>query len=162
MTSPQTNSRPKDNVWKALPYVSAALYLVSLLTPALITQASINEPWPGWSLLAFGWLALIDGHVSWLANPLFLFALLAYSRKSFGRAFLFAALASILMLSFLLYKSILADEGGGRTQIIGHPIGYWAWVASALVLMVSAAVALIVTREGMVPAEAVEPRDGGA
>ena len=48
-----------------------------LLAPVLLYGASLafpvfGEGWPGYGVLAFGWLGLVGSLVGWYANPFFL------------------------------------------------------------------------------------------
>jgi hypothetical protein len=59
------------------------------------------------------------------------------------RAPIFAALSLALIISFLLHRTVLADESGNRTPIVGHGGGYWLWFSSAVVALLTAIVAAI-------------------
>ena len=51
--------------------------------------------------------------------------------------------ASALMLAFLLRHSIIASEAPTYANIIGYGAGYWLWLTSAGLMIVSCATGLI-------------------
>ena len=80
-----------------------------------------------------GWKA--GATLSWLANPALLFAWIAGSKIP-KEGLVLSSISLLLMLSFLAFDEVLADEAGHYRQIQSLALGYWLWVASALVLVV--------------------------
>jgi hypothetical protein len=73
---------------------------------------------------------------SWLANPLFFIAviLLLRSRKA---AALICLLAFLFAASFLLAHTIIKDEAGNYARITQYKAGYWIWLCSIGMLLVT-------------------------
>jgi glycerol-3-phosphate acyltransferase PlsY len=86
---------------------------------------------------------VIDNQVgatfTWLANPAIFLALIAISRNV-KAAFQLSLVSTILILSFLAFGEVLANEAGGYARIRGYKAGYWLWLASSLTLLAGAGV----------------------
>lgn len=83
-----------------------------------------------------GWLGMGYGQFSWLANPLYLWALKVRKADPRSSAFL-ALLAFCTALEFLLHRTIVKDEGGGTETISSVGWGYLCWLLSFLALCFS-------------------------
>lgn len=127
------------------PFVSVCSLASLMLFTASLTQdcffidrADNPRAWSsGFGLLAVGWLGVLVGVYSWLANPTLLIAWLAmwspnYKRYSIGAS----AIALLLALSFLLHESLMTDEAGNRSRVTGYGIGYWLWIGSMALALV--------------------------
>lgn len=80
----------------------------------------------GFGLLMVGWLGILTGVYSWLANPTLLVAWLAmWSPAHRTYAIGTAGIALLLTLSFLLHHDIMSDESGNRSKITAYGPGYW-------------------------------------
>ncbi len=113
---------------------SASLLLFSL-TKNLFYITGMKESIGSFGLTSFflGWLNLFGAGICWLANPFLILSwatLIAGSRK---RALLFGGLSLFFSLLFLSMKNILANEGGGHSEIIAYDTGYWLWLSSCAV-----------------------------
>jgi len=127
---------------------SVGLYLVSLTLNAFCAVTGGTERCDdslGAAVLAMGWLETIAiGDVGpfvalpWFANPC-LFAAWAFvlgrARKI---ALASAGLGALLGLSFLLGHSVQISEGGGPSPITAYRAGYWVWLGSLVLALVSA------------------------
>src|SRR5919204_3557082 len=92
---------------------------------------------PGFYLLLLGLIGVFDGIFEWLANPVLLAAwIFSFAGKN-KIAFLLGVLASALMLAFLFRHTIITNEAGHYAKIIGYGPGYWLWLTSALLMIVS-------------------------
>lgn len=122
-----------------LAYVfSVTLYLFSLPLAGFYTGPAHQEAYGG-ALLLSGWLGMLYGHFSWLANPLYLWSVVV--RKSNPRrSAMLALLAFGIALEFLLHRTIITDEGGGTKAIAGVGWGYLCWLLSFLSLCLSSLV----------------------
>jgi hypothetical protein len=47
------------------------------------------------------------------------------------------------MLAFLFRHTIIADEAGNYKKIVGYGAGYWLWLTSAGLVIVSGATGLV-------------------
>ena len=108
------------------------LYLASLPFDGFCYQG--KNCWPGWSILLFGALGLIDGaQISWFANLLIIPAwplLLLHSKASDGLALMFCAGAVVLGNSFLSQGVNTSEAGGPLQPVSSLGIGYWLWMGS--------------------------------
>jgi hypothetical protein len=107
-----------------------------------IARDGLDKADPAWGLLLIGWLG-IGETFAWFANPMLLLTWILVWLRHGRFAIVTAFLASAFSLSFLLSKQILCDEGGGRSPIIGYGAGYWLWIASIAVALISAGAAVI-------------------
>lgn len=117
---------------------SIVIFLIALALPCFDKANEVGEAWEGLSLLisgCFGFYVCLTG-LTWLANPA-LFCAWFYLRKKPETALTASSIASLLALSFLLCTNMINDESGDTySPIIGYRIGYWLWLASALVMLV--------------------------
>ena len=82
-----------------------------------------------------GWAAMFSGAgFAWIANPI-LFISWFTLKKNLKTSMFSSVFATLISLSFLLFDSIIDNEGGGRHQIKSYELGYWAWVASSIVML---------------------------
>jgi hypothetical protein len=58
-------------------------------------------------------------------------------------ALVLGIVASVLMLAFLFRHTIIADEAGNYKKIVGYGAGYWLWLTSAGLVIVSGATGLV-------------------
>lgn len=116
---------------------SLLLFLSCLALPAYYTGNAF-DPERALAPLIWGWLGPLDGHFAWYANLFYVLAWRHYQRSP-GKCQALAWLAVALALSFLLYPSLLKDEGGGRASITGYGWGYALWVLSLAALALAAA-----------------------
>ncbi len=112
--------------------LSMLLFAVSLALDGFYVDRGSDSAWsPCLGLLLIGWMGMFDGIFAWLANPFLLVAwvLMLIPRARFV-APIFAIVAILLALSFLLHEQIMVDEAGNYAKITGYGTGYWLWVAS--------------------------------
>jgi len=126
---------------------SVILYLASLTQDGfcLLTGGSERRDNYGIFVVGLGWIeTLFIGDVgpfvalSWFANPCLIFAwpfLLGSGRRV---AMVLAGLATGLSLAFLAGRAVQISEGGGPSPITSYGAGYWLWLASTVVALVSA------------------------
>lgn len=114
------------------------LYLAALVTVPFQTRDPMNA-W-GIEILLVGWIALADGNIAWLANPLLIFALLSMDRQP--RASLAACgLAVLVSLDALRAMGLSLgfdssrDIFGGEIQGLGP--GAYAWYGSLVAALVA-------------------------
>ena len=97
----------------------------------------------GWGILLFGFLGLVVGaQISWLANLLIIPAwllLLVHSKASDAVAFMFCV-GAIVVGNFFLFQGVSTSEAGGPLQqVTSLGIGYWFWMGSIVLSVVTAA-----------------------
>lgn len=120
-------------------FASVFLYVVSLVFPPFCLYRLSCDSWPSWSILLLGWMGLPLGgwsNLIWLANPILFIAWakqLRSHRSSESRqrrnAAILSYIALTLALSFLLAKTVVANEGGVPQAIESYDWGYWIWVS---------------------------------
>ncbi len=121
-----------------IPATSLFLYAVACALPCLEyeTFAGEREIWFGYSILLQGWMAILVGQVAWLANPVWLLAMLFFVFRRWSLA-ITASLGGLLLAgsALLLFRQnvVLNIEGGIIPQ--QRPlIGVAVWLLSQVVL----------------------------
>ncbi len=76
----------------------------------------------------------IGATLSWLANPLIIisFVTLRFSPKT---TVVISILSTLLILSFLLFRHVIANEAGHYNEITSYKMGYYLWLASSLTML---------------------------
>lgn len=117
---------------------SIGLFIASLFQDGFLIEGSNPRAWaPCFGLLLIGWIGIFQGNLTWLANPLILFAWLAYAdARSRYQSIPFASLSLCFALSFMLYGKILSSEAGHYSKVTSLELGYWLWVASITSMIV--------------------------
>lgn len=92
------------------------------------TVLSLEALLSGW----YGVLTLDAASISWLANPLWLFSITQLDKHR-NLAFLFSVIAVIASASFLLANEVIANEGGGKREILTINTGYYLWILGQIV-----------------------------
>ena len=119
--------------------VAVVVYLVSMPLDIFCIDGKCSD-WQGWGALAFGWLVLAgaDANMAWLANPMLLVAWISILLDRRLVALGFALGALVIGLSFLTFETVVTNEGGVASAITGYRLGYWVWLASMAVTVLSA------------------------
>jgi len=121
----------------------ACLPFVSFCKPLERTCDGI----PAWAILIWGWMTAGMGkwHILWFANPglalTWVLILIAAGTRSLGSkiiAVISAALTVLLAATFLLGAEVMDNTSGIPTKVEPH-MGYWLWLASMVLALVSAA-----------------------
>ncbi len=111
--------------------ISSILLLLSLTQNAYYI-AGMEESIGSFGLIAFliGWMGLSGAGISWLANPILITSwfILIFGKPKLSR--ILSVFALLFSLSFLLFTEIVANEGGGKKEIIAYDSGYWLWLSS--------------------------------
>ncbi|AYB33937.1 hypothetical protein [Chryseolinea soli] len=118
--------------------LSLALYILSLTQTALTyDDFDGRKTHSSLSVLLMGALAILGGGflewIVWLANPLYLFGLLAFARSAKASKKVSMA-ATLLAFSFVMWQRILAAESGRTAPIKSLNFGYWLWLMSLATL----------------------------
>jgi hypothetical protein len=126
-------------VCKILTGVSVLLFVTSLTQDGFYIDRPNNpRAWaPCIGLLLVGWIAVFNGVLAWLANPVLAATWFLMSfRSTRGIALGCAVVALGLSLSFLLHREIMTSEAGHYSKITGYGLGYWLWIASIIVALI--------------------------
>ncbi|HTD98059.1 MAG TPA: hypothetical protein VK668_02190 [Mucilaginibacter sp.] len=117
---------------------SSIVLFAASLTQNVFVVAGTNEG-PGCITLLFGWMGLLvlNGPAfCWIANPLLFFAWWYFIRGKTSLSLILSSGATILAACFLLFDTIIVDEGGGSREITGYCVGYWLWLSAITIMMV--------------------------
>jgi hypothetical protein len=108
--------------------LALGLYMLSLVTPCVITQKLFGggtETNPGLACLLLGWCT-----IPWYANPFLLVAAIANAFRAHEIAFIFSVTALVAALTLFGYDA---------REIQPH-VGYFIWLASIAAMGVSSVV----------------------
>lgn len=127
-------SRPHPDS-RTLALIAFAFWCCSLALTSLVLYSE-QKHLLGAEILAIGWLGPLLLNFAWIANPLFLWALIRIraGKPAAGTA-IFALLLSLDTLRFANY---LLNEGGGSSAIYGYGWGTVLWFASICILLCAA------------------------
>lgn len=132
-------------------WFTAFLFIVSLPLVAFIYESNkgIERP-KGYEVFLMGGTAILGGGLlewlTWLGNPIALFALYYFRRasksdtpsairlKAKKRSLWMATIAMSLALSFRCWKEVLKSESGSTGRILSFEWGYYFWAAAMVVL----------------------------
>ena len=127
----------KQYIQKGTLYLSVGLFVISLSREVFCTNNDCSGDWSGLAILfsgTFGFFLSPAGFV-WLANPLLFFSW-RYIKRDPKNTLITSIASSILAISFLFFKRIVADEAGSYYHITGYRIGYWLWLTSVITMLV--------------------------
>jgi hypothetical protein len=117
--------------------ISLVLFIVSLTQECYTVNGSPSVGSFGLIAFMLGWMNYSLSGLCWLANPFFILACIF--RKKDKPALIFAVLAVILAASFLLVNDVVINEAGQTGKVDGHLPGYWFWLASHFLLLITIA-----------------------
>ena len=151
------NINSYKNIIGLTTYLSIAVFVISL------TQKSFcigNECSDSLMCLLIGWIGVfneifglltgiydfiigngfttnpkIGATFSWLANP-FIFLSIVIIRKNYKIALILSLISIGLILSFLMFDSIFANEAGHYNKITSYELGYWMWLLSSITILI--------------------------
>ncbi len=126
--------------------LSLALFLCSLPLSGYYTGPTQQDNY-AFALLLTGWMGVFNAHFSWLANPLYFWAVKRHKADPRGSALL-AILAFAVALEFLVHRKILIDGNGGTATITGVGWGYLIWLLSFLTLAYSSTIRIDIKNKG--------------
>lgn len=122
---------------------SLLFFLASLFLPAIHAGSMAVH---GGHLLAMGWLGVIyGGFGAWVANPVYVLALLLFVFRQDRWAAPCALLALLIGLDSLRLDSWRVDEKPVPIDHFG--IGFHAWIAAIVILVVGAFVVGFLSRK---------------
>ncbi|QXP78681.1 MULTISPECIES: hypothetical protein [Winogradskyella] len=118
----------KENL---LYYASVILYLISLTQNAFLLNNEDGHY--GYLALIFGFYAVFDTGISWLANFLIIFSWLFRHKRT---SLYYSLSALILGISFLFIDEIVMGTNNKYGKITGYGIGYYLWISSFLIMTI--------------------------
>jgi hypothetical protein len=133
---------------KYLFYLSIFLFVISLTQKTFCLEpANCEDTLPGYFLIVIGILGVAFGGacLCWLANPFILIAWLSF--KNIKISFFFSLLAVISSSSFLLFKEMIANEGGTYSEISHYHAGYWFWLSSIFIMLIANTIRLYLKKK---------------
>lgn len=117
-------------------FMSASLLLLlfSLTGHAYYVEGT-GDSVGSFGLVAFllGWVNMLEAGIAWLANPILLLSWILLFNRRIKASLVLGIVALLFSLSFLLFDEVVANEGGGKREIVGYGRGYWLWVSSCVV-----------------------------
>ena len=133
---------------KIITLVSVIVFAASLTQNGFYTETHIPKPPPsGWYLLVIGLIGVFGGYFEWLANPVLLAAwVFSFAGKN-KAALLLGILASAFMVAFLFRHAMIASEAPTYEKIVRYGAGYWLWLTSAGLVIVSGTTGLMKQRQ---------------
>ncbi len=116
---------------------SMALFVIALTQTAFYQHARNPSP-SSIGLFSIGWLGLFAGYLEWFANPLLIYSWMSALRRRYPRSAATAALAVIVILSFMRRTEVVwwGDNGEEHAAIEHYALGYWLWLSSAALMLV--------------------------
>ena len=135
---------------KIITIISIIVFAASLTQDSYYIAGKDPKAWsPAFYSLLLGPIGLFDGIFEWLANPV-LAAAWVFSLAGKNKiALLLGCLASALMLAFLFRQTIIASEAPTYAKIIGYGAGYWLWLTSGVLVIVSGAIGLMKEKQAI-------------
>jgi hypothetical protein len=122
--------------------LSISLFIASLGFKTLILSKGDSSFLPGWVSLLFGF-----GYLAWFANPLFVLGVVLLLLKRFSLALAVSALSLILATTTFFIREAEYNEAGHTASVIGYGAGFYLWLASISVLLLTSLLATLVRRK---------------
>ena len=128
--------------------LSWLLYALALLFPGFYVVQGDEPPKPwieGYLLLLLGPFGLLQGQVSWLANPLLFWAWYRLMTRRYLLATILALVGLVFAASFFLNHRFY--DGSGMNTVARTAAGYWLWLVSLVTTAVGALACLRMSRK---------------
>lgn len=116
---------------------SIVIFIISLFRECYVIQGQIGEEGM-LGIIAFllGWMNPSQSLITWFANPFYILAIiLLFGNKYF--ALISAIIAFGLAMSFQFFDEVIIDEGGTVGIIYLLSSGYWLWLASIGLILIT-------------------------
>jgi len=100
----------------------------------------------GDSSFLFGLVCLLFGfsYLPWFANPLFVLGIIFLVLKRFSLAVAASGLSVILAATTLFIREAPYNEAGHTASVIGYGLGFYLWLGSISVLLLTSLLATFV------------------
>ena len=130
-----TKEIQEDNLLKKrIKQISMVFFVLSLTQKAYCTTTNCSD-----SIMVFllGWAAIFStgAGICWFANPL-LFGSWFLLKKNLKLSMFMGMTSALLALFFLMFSSIVDNEGAIPHPIISYNMGYWLWVCSTVTMLI--------------------------
>jgi len=124
---------------RALLLASILIYCICLTQPGFYVDREEPVFGSGTGLLLIGWFAIGSGAgFAWLANPvLFLAWRFVWSGERMA-SLVAAVVALLLMLAFPMVGWVITSAVGTLYEVTRYGLGYWLWLVSAVLVLLSA------------------------
>ena len=123
-------------LWRLAALLLALAWCVSLALPVATFGPGADEIWAGWAVLMLGWLGFMLGQFAWLANFLFIAALILMSLRRPPRVWslVIGGATSLLALHALSWTWVYRNEGPATepSAVLGYGAGYYLWIAATV------------------------------
>lgn len=122
----------------ALILSSIIVFLISLFNNCYVanqTEDTIGSF--GLAAFLFGWMNVSKSFIVWCANPFFILTIILLFVRRIA-AVVTASVAFALAVSFQFFDEVLINEGGTVAKITSFSIGYWLWLTSIGLLLLTA------------------------
>ena len=135
--------RKTDNVFIVVVLISIVLFVASLTQIAFTTQKTDDPEYSSLFVFGLGWAGFLAGNtlavVLWLANPLYLLAIILGFRGKHMVAFASSFTSFIMAVAFPFIEGIATSESGAGPfyPITRLNAGYWLWMSSIIVLAIA-------------------------
>ena len=105
-------------LWRLAALLLALAWCVSLALPVATFGPGADETWAGWAVLMLGWLGFMLGQFAWLANFLFIAALILMSlrRPPLVWSLVIGGATSLLALHSLSWTWVYRNEDRRRRR----------------------------------------------
>ncbi len=118
-----------QRIMKVVLTTSMLCFALSLTQKCYCTTTSCSD---SFMVFILGWAAVFSGGagITWLANPL-LFASWFFLKRKLEVSMFLGSFAFLVTLFFLMFGSVVDNEGGTTHQVVSYKPGYWLWVTSS-------------------------------
>lgn len=141
-----TTKKTLEILRKSFWFLSLLSFLVALYSPTYCTDAKCSDIGSGLVDFLFGWLgALFYGgiYVVWFANPFYITAIFT-NKKAPIVALVFSILGLFASLTFINGGEVMLNEAGHTAHITKLQIGYWFWMSSMGLMLISSVFSIFV------------------
>jgi hypothetical protein len=119
-----------------------AVYALSLTQAGSICMGESCQGWTPISMLLLGFtqffsLSSFGAGIAWFANFALFAAWLLSFLPRFGRAFISSCCALLMALPLLVTRHVLVSESGASEYITSFASGYWLWIGSMGLMVLS-------------------------
>ena len=112
--------------------LAAVLFLSSLGFNTLLLSHGDSSFLMGFVCLLFGF-----SYLAWFANPLFLVSIVLLSLNRLRMALAASTASLILAATTFLIQKVPYNEAGHMANVVGYGLGFYLWIASMSVLLLT-------------------------
>jgi len=121
--------------------LAAVLFLSSLGFNTLILSQGDSSFLIGFACLLFGF-----SYLAWFANPLFLVSIILLSLNRSAIALATSTASVILAGTTFLIQKAPFNEAGHMANVVGYGLGFYLWLASMCVILLSSVLSATVEK----------------